>query len=129
MDKLTQRLGDLLHQNPDLVCAYLFGSAARGEDTPDSDIDLAVLTSAPCPMTLLNPLSRLQLRLEDALRRAVDLVDLRTAPPDLVHRILRDGILLVDRAPNERIAFEVQARNDYFDVLPHLHEYRRTGSI
>lgn len=127
-DNVIRRLGDLLHQESGVVCAYLFGSTARGEDTAGSDLDLALLTRAPCPTTLLNPLSRLQMRLEDALRGPVDLVDLRTAPPDLVHRILRDGILVVDRAPNERIAFEVQARNDYFDLLPHLQEYRRTGS-
>ena len=48
-------------------------------------------------------------------------------PADLIHRVLRDGVLLVDRNPNRRIAFEVRARNDYFDLLPYLTEYRRAG--
>ena len=47
------------------------------------------------------------------------------APVDLVHRILRDGRLLVERDRSARIAFEVRARNEYFDLLPMLRLYRR----
>jgi len=60
-----------------------------------------------------------------ALKTSVDIVDLRTASSDLVHRILRDGELIVETDPGARMAFEVQARNEYFDVLPHLQRYRR----
>jgi len=52
-------------------------------------------------------------------------VVLNRAPVDLVHRVLRDGILLLDRDPSGRIRFEVRARNEYFDLLPHLRRYRR----
>ena len=52
---------------------------------------------------------------------------LNRAPADLVHRILRDGILMLERDRNARIAFEVQRRNEYFDLLPILKRYRRTG--
>jgi predicted nucleotidyltransferase len=108
-----------------LVCAYLFGSHARGEARPDSDIDIAVLLPADAPATVTGPLSTLRGDLERLLRRPVDLIDLRKAAPDLVHRVLRDGRLLVERDPGQRIAFEVRARNDYFDVLPYLLRYRR----
>ncbi|AGA31747.1 DNA polymerase, beta domain protein region [Thioalkalivibrio nitratireducens DSM 14787] len=100
---------------------------ARGDATASSDIDLAVLFEQPTADTLRGPLAGLRLDLEDALGRPVDLVAIENAPPDLIHRVLRDGILLVDRNPNRRIAFEVRARNDYFDLLPYLHEYRRAG--
>jgi hypothetical protein len=46
---------------------------------------------------------------------------------DLVHRVLRDGVLLLERDRSARIRFEVRARNDYFDLLPHLRRYRRFG--
>jgi predicted nucleotidyltransferase len=36
----------------DVVAAYLFGSAARGEDTPRSDVDIAVLFEPPPSPTL-----------------------------------------------------------------------------
>lgn len=51
--------------------ATLFGSFARGEQRPESDIDL--LIDLPVGASLLD-LSRLGLALEDALGRSVDLV-------------------------------------------------------
>jgi hypothetical protein len=44
---------------------------------------------------------------------------------DLAHRVLRDGLLLLERDRSARIRFEVRARNEYFDLLPHLRRYRR----
>lgn len=55
----------------------------------------------------------------------MDLVVLNRAPVDLIHRVLRDGLLLLDFHPGARTRFEVQARNEYSDLLPHLRRYRR----
>lgn len=109
-----------------LLCAYLFGSAARGEERPDSDLDLAVLFRDDPPRTLAG----LHLDLADRLTgvlggRRIDLVVLNRAPVDLVHRVLRDGVLLLERDRSARIRFEVRARNEYFDLLPHLQRYRK----
>ena len=122
---LVARTKGLLQSNPLVVCGYLFGSHARHEAHRDSDVDIAVLTEHEPGGRLLNPLARLRLELEAELRRPVDLIHLNHAPPDLVHRILRDGQLLCDKAPNTRIAFEVRARNEYWDLLPYLTEYRQ----
>jgi len=110
------------------VCAYLFGSLARGEGKPHSDVDVAVLFPIESSTGLLGPATTIRGDLERLLRRTVDLIDLRAAPVDLIHRILRDGHLLTDRDPSERIRFEVQARNEYFDLLPYLRQYRRQGA-
>jgi hypothetical protein len=64
-------------------------------------------------------------RLERALGLRVQVVVLNDAPPDLIHRVLRDGRLLVDRDRAARIRFEVRARNLYFDLAPMLTQYRR----
>jgi hypothetical protein len=50
----------------------------------------------------------------------VDLVVLNAAPVDLVHRVLRDGILLLERDPVERIRFETKARSELLrlETLP-----------
>jgi uncharacterized protein len=63
--------------------------------------------------------------LEGALGRDVDLVVLNEAPADLVHRVLRDGQLVFEADRSARIRFEVRRRNEYFDLLPILTEYRR----
>ncbi len=67
-------------------------------------------------------------RLERAAGREVDLVILDGADPDLIHRVLRDGILLVEHDRSARIAFEVRARNAYFDLAPVRERYRRANS-
>jgi hypothetical protein len=58
----------------------------------------------------------------------VQVIVLNDAPPDLVHRVLRDGVLVLDRDPPLRVHFEVRARNEYFDVKPFLDQYRRYRS-
>ena len=84
-----------------------------------------MLVADCAPRTLTGPLARLRGELERAVGREVDLVDLHTAAPDLIHRVLRDGRLLLERDASRRIQFEVAARNAYFDLLPHLRRYRR----
>ena len=70
----------------------------------------------------------LEAALSDAAGREVDLLVLDWAPVDLIHRVLCDGVLVLERDAGARIAFEVDARNRYFDLLPVLREYRRTAS-
>lgn len=88
---------------------------------------------APCPGPLSprlgNEAHRLEAKLEAALGFPVPLVAVNGAPPDLVHRVLRDGVLLFDRSPRERVGFEVKARNEFFDLQPVLTRYREGAAI
>lgn len=66
--------------------AYLFGSFARGEQTPDSDIDLRLACGDSMTFGALHQLS---LDLEDELGRKVDIV---TNPPQHMHPTFRKNI-------------------------------------
>jgi predicted nucleotidyltransferase len=111
-----------------VVAAYAFGSEARGDAGPASDVDVAILRGRrPAPTLAAQPYA-LADDLEGLVGRRVDVVVLDTAPPDLVHRVLRDGILLLDRDRSLRLRFEVAARNAYFDLLPFLERYRRRAA-
>jgi predicted nucleotidyltransferase len=46
-EDVVMRLRDRLNQLPGVKAAWLYGSVARGDDTPASDIDLALLVSSP----------------------------------------------------------------------------------
>ncbi|MBI5850027.1 MAG: nucleotidyltransferase domain-containing protein [Planctomycetes bacterium] len=107
--------------------AYLFGSVARGQARADSDVDVGVLLSAGPPKTLsdFDRLADQQSQLTELLGREVDLVPLNGAPPDLLHRVLRDRVLLFDGDHERRIEFEIRARNEYFDLKPLIERYRR----
>ena len=108
-----------------IVCVYVYGSVARGEARGASDIDVAVLYAQEPPLTLDGLGLELGYTLERLLGKPVDLVLLNRAPLDLIHRVLRDGVLVYDSDPSSRIRFEVQARSAYFDLLPYLRQYRR----
>ena len=107
------------------LAVYLFGSTARDEARPDSDIDVGVLFSSDPPSTLEAPQFALEAALERLFGRPVQVVALNRASADLVHRVLRDGRLVVDRDPAARIRFEVRKRNEYFDLAPIRRLYRR----
>ncbi|HET9955205.1 MAG TPA: nucleotidyltransferase domain-containing protein [Polyangiaceae bacterium] len=112
-----------------VAAVYLFGSQARGTARPDSDVDLGLLYVDPPESTLLAQPFLLEAELSVALGRPVQCVVMNEAPPDLVHRILRDQQLLLDRDPALRVRFEVAARNRYFDLKPFLDRYRRRTRV
>jgi predicted nucleotidyltransferase len=112
-----------------VIAAWLFGSVARGDAHEGSDIDVAVLFDRTPASTYATPALELQAELPIALGRDVDVVCMNTAPPDLRIRVLREGHLLIDDDRSRRIAFEVQTRNEWFDIEPRLREYRRQRSL
>lgn len=53
---------------------YLFGSVARGDDRPDSDVDVLV-EFRPDADVSMTTLANIAIRLEDLLGRSVDVVE------------------------------------------------------
>ncbi len=109
----------------EIVAVYLFGSEARGTAGADSDVDVAVLYGQKPPAAIGSADQILEGNLERLLGRPVEVVLLNSSPADLVHRVLRDGRLLFEGSRPARLSFEVQSRNEYFDLLPILRRYRK----
>jgi predicted nucleotidyltransferase len=80
-----------------VVAALLFGSVASGNDTPASDIDLAVAIDGDHDLTDLHLLRR---RLSARTGRRIDLFDLEDLilQPELLASVLDDARPVVDRA-------------------------------
>jgi uncharacterized protein len=69
----------------------VFGSVARGEDRPDSDVDL--VADLPPGISMFG-LARLQADLESILGARVDLVPAADLKPDVRARVYRDLVAL-----------------------------------
>jgi predicted nucleotidyltransferase/DNA-binding XRE family transcriptional regulator len=69
----------------------VFGSVARGEDRPDSDVDL--LADLPPGLSLFG-LGRVEAELEDILGSRVDLIPAGDLKPGVRARVERDLVLL-----------------------------------
>ena len=89
---LLERALQVLRTRPDVRLAVLFGSLARGGETPTSDIDLLVRVRGGW-----SERAEAALALEDSLGRPGQLVDLDSAPALLLADALRDGRVLADR--------------------------------
>lgn len=72
-----------------IIRSSVFGSAARGENRTDSDIDMLVET--PQGFSLFD-LVDLQYKLEEALQKKVDLHTYRAIHPRLKDRILSQHV-------------------------------------
>jgi predicted nucleotidyltransferase len=108
----------------DVVAAYLFGSVARDQAGPLSDVDIAVLLEPDLAMeAAVERQLQLMVALDDYADREVQVTVLNHVSPLLAYQVVRDGLLLYERSRPERIAFEVRAMKVYFDVKPMLDFY------
>lgn len=107
---------------PAIVAAYLFGSVARNESGPMSDVDVAVLFDQHTVAAgdRLTAAARLEHVLGRESVHPVQVVVLNDASPSLVHRALRDGVLLAGAGDPRRVAFEARAMAEYLDFQPLL---------
>jgi len=108
---------------------YLYGSVARGDAHPGSDLDIAVMFEPSVPAE-----GRLSLELALGLAldarlggERADVRDLAALPLVLRGRVVTEGALLFSRDEEGRVAFEVATRNEYFDFLPAYRAYQEAS--
>lgn len=112
----TDALQAVLRRGPPLRLAVLFGSGARGELRPDSDLDIGIVPEDP-DLPLAAELD-LQLELGAAAGRPIDVVRLDRASTLLRGQVARDARLLLEGRPGAFLAFRVRATVEYLDFLP-----------
>jgi hypothetical protein len=111
--------------DPRVVAVYLFGSFARGEEGPLSDLDVALLLRFDIPRQEVADLSA---EYYDALCRIlgteeVSFVLLNGVPLAFGYEVVRSGKVLVDNDPDARHAFEVRIEDRFLDFKPVLDAY------
>lgn len=107
---------------PWVAAVYLFGSQARGDARPGSDVDLAVLPSeGEVPEDRIDAEADLARFVEDRLALKVDVVLIRRElSPTLLFDIFRIETILFARDWEQAHRVACQARAEYRDLLPRL---------
>ena len=77
-------------------CAWLFGSYSRGEEKPDSDVDILVRYDDTNKISLFT-ISRIMCSLSKILNRKVDLVEEDSLFPFAASGAFHDRILIYER--------------------------------
>ena len=104
----------VLHDDNNVIFAYLFGGLAEGKVSPLSDIDIAVFLKQT--HNAVEYKLGLFERLADSLGTSeIDLVILNTAPISFTGRILQKKQLLIDKDPPRRHEFESVSLRKFFD--------------
>lgn len=113
---------------PEAWAVYVYGSFARGEEWPDSDLDIAVLLP---PEQRIPDILELVGDISKHIHRDVDVVDLRRVGDVLRREVLESGRTLFESDPEKVLAWEASAMSQYAhyrdEVRGILDDFRRTG--
>jgi predicted nucleotidyltransferase len=103
---VTEALRDVVQiaaaATPRLELLLVFGSVARSQARPISDLDIAILGKDVDTFELAG-------RLSLATHREVDVVDLARAPIPLLDAVLREGVVLFERTHGAEARFRSHA--------------------
>ena len=92
---MTQIIANYFKTQP-VLKAWLFGSFARGEETPDSDVDILVQYDSNAKISLMT-ISHMMGELEKSTGRRVDLIEDGCLLPFAVESANRDRKLIYER--------------------------------
>lgn len=131
--KLIRRLKKALGKQP-LKLAYLYGSAARGQEGKKSDLDIAVLLKPKTKKADYQIASELQ----SALGPGTPEIDVREinleTEPVFLRNVLKEGKSIYAKSEKERINFEVKAMKKFYDnaylrnfMSKHLYQIIKEG--
>jgi predicted nucleotidyltransferase len=112
LNKLNKSIEEFSLQRTDFLLVFLFGSFARGLNTDESDIDVAIMFEK---VPDFYELSDLQEQLSGHVGKEVDIVILNTASPVLKMQVLRYG-LLIKKDTRTYNDFYVNTLNEYDDL-------------
>ncbi len=115
----VDEIGAVLARSPRVAAAWVFGSVARGDARPDSDLDVADLLRGPEEPGDVDALYELAGELERfAPSGRVDIVVLGPPGPGFRHRVLSEGVLICDADREARFEHEERTIREYLDWKP-----------
>lgn len=128
---IAREVAGVLEPHPPVFLGYVFGSVARGEARPDSDLDVGIVFAqrGDTARDHLALLGELAARLEGVGGcRHVDLVVLESQGPIFCQRVVSEGVLVYERDPERRVDFESETIVRALDFRP-TYELAARGQV
>jgi predicted nucleotidyltransferase len=123
---ILNRVRAALSADEHAAAVWVFGSRARGDSYPGSDLDLGVLDRDGAETVSWRRIALLAERVEVALPGLrADVVLLRNAPLELADRVLREGVLVLDNDPQARSDFSERTLLLWLDDQPMRRQWQR----
>jgi uncharacterized protein len=106
-DKIISAIANCLEQEESIIFAYFFGSFPKEESYSDIDIGIYLKSEPAHPYTVTSELkSLISRKLQEQgipfIADKIDIVIINLLPFTFVHRIFREGRLILDRNPELR---------------------------
>lgn len=97
----------------DIKLVYIFGSYAKGTNTKNSDLDIAILLGEYTPYDKINLISELVGILN---RDDIDVVILNDANSILKFQVIKYGKIVYKVSEYEKVIFESKTMDEYMDM-------------
>jgi uncharacterized protein len=111
--EIPAKLADFFRTKPGVLLVLLFGSAASGKMTQDSDIDIGILFEHNPDIYQVNELKS---ELNSIFKREIDIAVLNSASPILKMQVLKNGVLAWAKDKKPYNQFFVDTINQYDDL-------------
>ena len=92
-------INELLKKHPSIISVVLYGSAARGEDNPESDIDLLVISNKKLKIEPLNAEDKIEKEVTIINYALLEWREKAKVDKPFYDRIITDGIALYGEIP------------------------------
>lgn len=119
MNSAVERLIEQVRTNDAVLAVLLFGSRARGEQTPESDVDLCLVLHPEKD----TPVTRMNVRLEFLPSERLDIRIFQQLPLYVRRRVLKEGQVLYCRDLDSLYALAYRTAQAFEDFKPRYCHY------
>jgi predicted nucleotidyltransferase len=124
VETIQNQLGSFMKKEKSIVFSYIFGSVAQGTSNLESDVDLAVYLDEKKAGDIFKKRLFLIEKIQSILKKSTEVVVLNEIKSTFFKFvIIKEGKMIFERDPGQRVDFELRAMQEYYDFRPFLEKY------
>ena len=109
LNKKISKIIEIIKSHPNVIAIYLFGSHAKGEATPLSDIDIAVILENPTPES--------EADIGSLSSQEIDVVLLHRLPLHIRYEVFKHGKEILVRSEEKLLKIKLKVMREYLDTV------------